>query len=764
MALARPVTVERQRIRVRGTVQGVGFRPFVHGLAQRLALGGFVGNDSDGVLIEIEGARVAEFVAALHLEAPPLARIEAVETSAMATRGETDFAIAASVNGKVTTPVAADAATCERCLDDLFDPASRFHLYPFVNCTHCGPRYTLTRRLPYDRANTSMAAFAMCVDCAADYRDPGNRRFHAEPIACPRCGPRLSAGIDDMVAALRAGQIVAIKSLGGFQLLCDARNETAVATLRGRKNRDAKPFAVMIASLASIDGIAVADVQERDLLQSVERPIVLLQSRQKLAPSVAPGLSQLGVMLPYTPLHHLLFHAASGKLEGRAWQNATCDLVLVATSANPGGEPLVIDDDDARRRLGGIADLIVAHDRAIIIRADDSVASIIGGAPALLRRARGYTPRPIRLACEMPPLLAVGGHLKSTVTVTRGREAFVSQHIGDLDTAEGIRFFEQTVGHLLKIVDVEPVAVAHDRHPDFASTRFAQSLPWPSIAIQHHHAHVGAIAAEHGIEGPLLGLVLDGFGYGNDGESWGGELLLSDHAGFARIGHLAPLALPGDDVAAREPWRMAAAALHRLGRGSEIASRFTAQPRASQLAQLLQRSDTPMTTSAGRLFDAVAGLLGTCVRQRYEGQAAMELEALVRRVQVDRAGWTIDGGVVCFDPLLMQLAAPGLDPITGAELFHGTFAAAMVELVTQAASARGHRAVALGGGCFLNRVLVTEISAGLLARGITPLIARAVPPNDGGLSLGQAWIAASILDQQQTTASHVLTGGQPECV
>jgi hydrogenase maturation protein HypF len=764
MALARASITRRQRIRVRGTVQGVGFRPFVHGLAQRLSLGGFVGNDAEGVLIEIEGARVGEFVSALHREAPPLARIEAVETSAMPARGDTDFAIAASVSGKVTTHVAADAATCERCLDDLFDPSSRFHLYPFVNCTHCGPRYTLTRRLPYDRANTAMATFAMCADCAADYRDPANRRFHAEPIACTRCGPRLSTDVDAIVAALRAGQIVAIKSIGGFQLLCDARNETAVATLRARKNRDAKPFAVMIASLASLDGIAEADAQERALLQSDERPIVLVTSRQMLAPSVAPNLSRLGVMLPYAPLHHLIFHAAWGRPDDRAWQQQACDLVLIATSANPGGDPLIVDDDDARRRLSGIADLIVTHDRAIVTRADDSVASVIDGAPALIRRARGYAPAPIRLTREMPPLLALGGHLKSTVTVTRGREAFVSQHIGDLDSAEGIRFFEQTAAHLLHILDVEPAAVVHDRHPDFVSTRFAETLPWPGIAIQHHHAHVGAIAAEHGIDGPLLGLVLDGFGYGDNGESWGGELLLCEDAGFTRVGHLAPLALPGGDAAAREPWRMAAAALHRLGRTSEIADRFNAQPQAGRIAQLLQHANIPTTTSTGRLFDAVAGLLGTSVRQRYEGQAAMELEALVRKAQIDRSGWTIEGGVVSFDPLLQELATTVVDPIVGAELFHGTFAAAMVDLVTQAAGALGLCAVALGGGCCLNRVLVSEISAGLLARGITPLTARAVPPNDGGLSLGQAWIASRILDQQQIPARRVSIGAHQPCV
>jgi hydrogenase maturation protein HypF len=753
-------SLRRLRVRVRGTVQGVGFRPYVYGLAQRFELSGFVCNDAEGVLIEIEGARAPEFVHALRREAPSLARIDAVETEAATPIGEMRFAIAASGKGRVTTPIAADAATCERCLDDLFDPSSRFHLYPFVNCTHCGPRYTLTRRLPYDRANTSMAAFAMCADCARDYGDPANRRFHAEPIACSNCGPKLSHGIDNIVAGLREGQIVAIKSLGGFQLLCDARNERAVATLRARKNRDAKPFAVMVGSVASVDGIADCDHAERQLLSSVERPITLLKSRRSVVGSVAPGLAHVGVMLPYTPLHHLLFHTAAGKPVGRAWQQAPCELVLVATSANPGGEPLVIDDDDAHRRLGGIADLVVTHDRAIVTRADDSVAAVIDAAPALIRRARGYAPRPIKLKHVVPTVLALGGHLKTTVTVTRGREAFVSQHIGDLDGAESIRLFEQTVAHMLDILDVEPVAVAHDRHPDYASTRFAEQLPWPAVAVQHHHAHVGAIAAEYGVEGPLLGLVLDGFGYGEDGGSWGGELLLCEDAGFRRVGHLSPLPMPGGDIAARQPWRMAAAALHALGRGGEIAGRFAGHRYAGQIAQLLQRSDAPVTTSAGRLFDAAAGLLGTSVAQRYEGQAAMELEALVREVRIDHAGWTIQDGVADLRPLLERLAVPGIDPVDGAELFHGTLAAAMVDLVSRMARAHGLGAVALGGGCFLNRVLTTQMRAGLLAAGIQPLIARAVPPNDGGLSLGQAWIAAEIVSRQ---AGFRPTGSRTKC-
>lgn len=578
MQPAAPLTAaaERARVRVRGAVQGVGFRPFVYHLAHRYQLGGFVANDADGVLIEVEGAALPEFLVALRREAPPLARVDTIETETVRARGDRDFGIAESRGGAVTTRIGADAATCEACLDDLFDPASRFHLYPFVNCTHCGPRYTLTRALPYDRANTSMAGFTMCEDCRRDYQDPHNRRFHAEPIACPRCGPQLSHPIEEIVACLRDGRIVALKSLGGYHLLCDATSEAAVAELRRRKGRDAKPFAVMVASEASLDRIVIATEAERALVSSVERPIVLMRDRGVLAPSVAPALDAVGVMLPYTPLHHLIFHAAMGAPAGRAWQRAPLDLVLVATSANLGGDPIVTED--AQRRLASVADLIVSHDRDIVVRADDSVARVIDGAPSFIRRARGVTPRPITLPRETPPVLAVGAYLKNTITLTRGGEAFVSQHVGDLATAETVRFFEEAVDHLTRLVGVKPAAIAHDLHADFASTRFAESLAadylgLPLIAVQHHHAHVASIAAEHGIDTPLLGLVLDGHGLGSDGGNWGGELLRVDGARFTRLGHLKPLALPGGDAAAREPWRMAAAALHALGRDDEIASR-----------------------------------------------------------------------------------------------------------------------------------------------------------------------------------------------
>ncbi|MHB0769489.1 carbamoyltransferase HypF [Bradyrhizobium sp. 5.13L] len=732
---------KRLRLHVRGAVQGVGFRPYVYGLATRYRLGGFVANDSHGVVIEVEGERASDFVTALPLEKPPLARIDEISVQRIGPVAADEFCIRASEQGRVSTRIVADAATCEECLRELFDPASRFHLYPFVNCTHCGPRYTIAERLPYDRAATAMKHFAMCAACAAEYADPASRRFHAEAIACPQCGPRLSHGIAEIAAAIAVGRIVAIKGLGGYQLLCDARHDDAVARLRQRKHRDQKPFAVMVASRDDVGGIADASAAELALLETTARPIVLMASHRRLAGAIAPKLSRIGVMLPVSPLHHLIFHAlqSAHPRRGESW-------AIVATSANPGGEPILIDNHEAELRLSGIADLVVTHDRDIVTRADDSVAMVVAGRTQFVRRARGYVPEPVRLARSVPPILAVGGALKSTVTVTRGDQAFVSQHIGDLDTAEGVRFFEETVQHLLSTLDVDPVAVVHDLHPNTASTRFAEASGRRLIAVQHHHAHAAAVMAEYGVEGPVLALVLDGFGQGSDGGNWGGELLACEGAHFRRIGHLAPLMMPGGDRAAREPWRMAASVLHGFSRGDDIASRFAAQPQAAQLAALLRRGDVPTTTSAGRLFDAVAGLLGVQAVQSYEGEAAMKLEALVRRPRVEAGGWTIGNGVLSLLPLLGRLA-DGPDPVDGAELFHGTLAAACVDWIGRAARETGITTVALGGGCFLNAILSFEIERGCIAAGLLPLLPRQMPPNDGGLSLGQAWIGVLQLEQ-----------------
>ncbi|NLH80598.1 MAG: carbamoyltransferase HypF [Phyllobacteriaceae bacterium] len=751
----------RLAFRVRGAVQGVGMRPFVHGLAARFALSGFVLNDGDGVAIEVEGPEPAlsGFRAALTAEKPPLARFDAIETRALAPLGETGFRIVESVAGKVTTRVPADAATCPACLADLFDPASRFHLYPFVNCTHCGPRYTITARLPYDRPQTAMAGFPMCPDCARDYRDPRNRRFHAEPIACPVCGPKLDRPIDEVVAAIRAGKIVALKGLGGFHLMCDARNEEVVAELRRRKRRDAKPFAVMVANLASLDGVVRANDAERPLVASSAAPIVVMDAVEgAVAASVAPNLGRLGVMIAATPLHHLLFWEAAGRPAGKQNLEAANEFVIVATSANPGGEPLVIDDADARRRLDGIADLIVGHDRPIVIRADDSVCQVIAGVPTFIRRARGYVPEPIDLGVDGPNVLATGAFLKATVCVTRGREAFVSQHVGDLDTTETVKFYRETAGHLLDLLDVRPEAVACDLHPDFFSSRFAAEAPVDVLPVQHHAAHVAAIAAEHGVVGPILGLALDGIGHGDDGSAWGGEAIRVDGAGWERLGHLAPLALPGGDKAAREPWRMALAALHAIGDPLAVKGQvshsletakipFPARALVDPVAARIASGREAATTSAGRLFDAAAGLLGVRMIQDHEGQAAMELEALVGEAILGTGLHSIVDGVLDFAPLLGELARPGLDPRFGAELFHGALIDGFSAWV--GGFARAGEAIALGGGCLMNRVLAEGLVDRLTAAGFRPLLARAVPPGDGGLSLGQAAIARAHLHRNQ---------------
>lgn len=755
----------RLRLRVTGAVQGVGFRPFVHGLAHRYALGGFVRNDARGVLLEVEGDDVEAFVAALRSEPPPLARIDSLECETIAPRRESAFVIEQSRDGKTQTRVTPDAAVCDDCLNDLFDPQSRFYLYPFVNCTHCGPRYTLTKRLPYDRAQTSMAPFAMCEDCARDYADPTDRRFHAQPIACPKCGPRLSrllpanaslkarsperdldrepsgSLIADIIATIQCGGVVALKGIGGFHLLCDARNEAAVAELRRRKGRDAKPFAVMVANAASAERIGAFGAEELRLLTSIARPIVIADKRVELAPSVAPGLSRLGVLLPYAPLHHLLFHAAAGAPFDARWRREAQELTLVATSANPSGEPLIVDDEEACEKLAAIADLIVGHDRAIVARADDSLVSVIDGAPAFLRRARGFVPEPIALASDGPDTLALGAHLKTTVTVTRGRDAFVSTHIGALDNRAAIDFHRETVRRMLDILDVTPQLVACDLHPDLVSTRCAEEYGLPVVRVQHHAAHVAAIAGEHGIDGPILGVALDGYGYGDDGGAWGGELMLIENGEWRRIGHISPLPLPGGDRAAREPWRMGVAALVALDRSAEAFIRFADIALAGKVAMLAGSPNVAWTTSLGRMFDAAAALLRVRLVQDYEGQAAMELEALCGAPSVLDKGFRLSNGVLDLGRLFAALLTPGLGAAEGAALFHGTLVEALAAWLVDAARARGHSRVALGGGCMMNKILAEGLARRLHEQGVEPLLARKAPANDGGLSLGQAVLA-----------------------
>ncbi|MDR3367898.1 carbamoyltransferase HypF [Rhodoferax sp.] len=755
------------QIRVSGQVQGVGFRPFVFKLATELGLAGWVRNDSEGVEIAVEGerAQVMRLMERLQTEPPALARVESVTHDlTQPTTGLRGFTITPSKSGKVLTGIAPDMAICPDCLKEMFAPLDRRYRHPFINCIHCGPRYTLTAGLPYDRANTSMAKFVQCPACQSEYDLPTTRRFHAQPNACPACGPRLSLFdadwqsvlTDDPVAAtakrIQSGQVVAIKGIGGFHLVCDACNAATVARLRGGKQREGKPFAVMVLNAASARLYAQFHAQEAALLESAERPIVLLHQSdvcERELQGIAPGLSSIGLMLPYTPLHYLLFHELLGKPEGTDWLQQATPLALVMTSANPGGEPLVKDDTEARASLSGLADAFLTHDRDILHRCDDSVMKWQDHAATFVRRARGYTPRRIKLPFTGPSVLACGAWLKNTVCLTRGDEAFVSQHIGDLDHAGTRQMMDETVAYLSDILGVRPQIVAHDLHPDFYSTQFAQTYAaqrgLPVVGVQHHHAHIAAICAEHGITEPVLGLALDGVGLGTDGSAWGGELLRVVGAQCERLGHLTPLMLPGGDRAAREPWRMAAAALFEMQRGDEIARRFPQQAGAAMMAGMLQRQlNCVATTSMGRYFDAAAGLLGVCELQNYEGQAAMLLEGRAERhgtVAALATGYVFTAeNDLNFLPLLAHLA-DCKDAAVGAALFHATLAQGLGEWVLRAARRSGIKHVALGGGCFLNSVLTQALTESLSAQGLNVLIAQQLPPNDGAISLGQACIA-----------------------
>ncbi len=767
--------LSRRAVRVRGQVQGVGFRPFVYRLAQDLALSGRVLNDGAGVQIEVQGstARLDEFVDRLEREAPRLARIDAVEFRAAELRNdEQQFVIDASGAGPVLTGVTPDSAPCPDCIADMLDPANRRWHYAFTNCTNCGPRYTITGALPYDRPNTSMAHFAQCPACQLEYDTPLDRRFHAQPNACPVCGPQVSLltsdgapwqTVDPIAAVLQrllAGEIVAIKGLGGFQLACDARNAAAVSRLRSRKAREEKPFAVMVASAASCLALAEVDAAERSLLESPERPIVLLRQKagcEATLPGVAPGMTTLGVMLPSSPLHLLLFHEAAGRPSGTAWLDFPQPLVLVMTSANPGGEPLVIANDEAVGRLGTICDCLLVHDRDVLIRCDDSVVrsgfadssatTTPIDAPTFIRRARGYTPVPIRLATTGPSVLAVGAFLKNTVCVTRDDEAFLSQHIGSLDNAPTCRALDEAIDHLCDVLAITPQAIAHDLHPDFYSTRhaarLAQDLAVPLVAVQHHHAHIAAVLAEHRIDAPVLGLALDGVGLGTDGGAWGGELLRVEGASCERVSHLREIALPGGDRAAREPWRMAAAVLHALDRTDEIAGRFH-QPAARTVQQMLaQGVNCPPTSSMGRWFDAAAGLLRVRDRQGFEGQAPMLLEGLAARhgpIAALPGAYRFHDGELDLLPLVAILADE-TDAARGAALFHATLVEALAQWCVNQARSQELTTIVLGGGCFNNAILTQGLRQRLMAERLNVLEARQAPPNDGGLSLGQAWVA-----------------------
>jgi hydrogenase maturation protein HypF len=749
----------RRHLRVEGIVQGVGFRPFVHGLAGRLGLGGLVGNDARGVFIEVEGppATVAAFLGLLERDAPPLAVIERVTAVGVPATGESAFTIAPSAAGGAReTLISPDTATCDDCLAELADPADRRYRYPFVNCTNCGPRFTIITDVPYDRPATTMAGFAMCDDCAKEYHDPDDRRFHAQPVCCPACGPALRLlGADgtgtaapdpirEAAALLRAGAVVAVKGLGGYHLAVDAASEAPVAALRSRKHREDKPFAVMVADLVVARRLCDVDEAEARLLRSARRPIVLLRRRADapLARSVAPGNGHVGLMLPYTPLHHLLLREFGGP--------------MVLTSGNRSDEPIAYRDDRAMEQLAGIADRFLVSDRPIHMRTDDSVCRVVGGRELLIRRSRGYAPQPVPLPWPFPrPVLACGAELKSTFCVAKGRHAFVSHHIGDLENYETLRSFTEGIRHFRRLFDVTPAVVAHDLHPEYLSTKYAMDLDGVEpLGVQHHHAHVASCLADNGEAGPVIGVAFDGLGYGTDGTVWGGEILAADLRGFERLGHLDPVPLPGGTAAIREPWRMAAAYLDAALDGAVPAWLGVAARNRDRWERVtaLGRSGvaSPRTSSAGRLFDAVAAILDVRDTINYEGQAAVELEQLADPSERGAYPAAVTPGTpfrIAGTGLVRAVADDlrgGVAAATVAARFHNGVAAAIAAACAAARERTGLGTVALSGGVFQNLLLLERTVTVLEAAGFRVLRHGRVPPNDGGISLGQAAVAGAL--------------------
>jgi hydrogenase maturation protein HypF len=761
--------VARWQLRVYGRVQGVGFRPFVYRRATERALVGFVRNDASGVIMEVQGSlrSLRAFVDALYKEAPVLARVEHVDVRELKVKQDVrGFEIRPSEGGRINTSIPTDAATCNECLVELFDARNRRYRYPFINCSHCGPRFSIIAGMPYDRHKTTMAHFTLCGPCADEYGCPENRRFHAEPVACAACGPRLALwdangqeqAAKDVIAVafglMRDGATIAVKGIGGYHLMCDARNAQSVAALRRRKGRLAKPFALLALNVASCKRFAHISASERELLEGADRPIVLLRKAQdcdKWLAGVAPDLNRIGVMLAYTPIHYLLFHEAAGRATGTKWLGRPHDMLFVCTSANPGGEPLVTGNEEALSRLNGLADFFLVHDRAIVSRCDDGVVRADAKGRAWLRLGRGQAPSAIRLSLSGPPVLALGAMLKDTVCVTRDNEAFVSPHIGDLENRRAYRALDDAAASLMALTGVEPQCVAHDLHPDYPSTRFAERLAAQrgivQIPVQHHQAHVAAVLAEHKVSGPVLGVALDGVGYGLSGEIWGGELLWLKGAQFTRLGSLSPLPLPGADSAAREPWRMAASVLHALGRADEIPRRFPGAAAGIVTSMLERRLNTPSSSSAGRLFDAAAALLHVCTHASYEGQAAMMLEALAAQsphIKAYTNGYVLKNNHLDLLPVLDFLRTC-VDPPAGAAIFHATLIKGLEEWIMQAVEATGVARVALAGGCFANGILREGLRTRLERRGVAIYRAARMPPNDGGISLGQAWVALHAL-------------------
>lgn len=753
---------ERREIAVRGIVQGVGFRPFVYGLAQKHHLAGFVRNDNAGVTIELEGEPRAldSFVQNLSENPPPLAQIDRIACHAIAPKGEADFAIVDSDSGEERqVSVGPDSAVCQACLAELSDPHDRRHRYPFINCTHCGPRFTIVKDVPYDRPLTTMADFQMCRACEREYHDPTDRRFHAQPNACPACGPQLilripgqaeTAGDDALLIAaslLRRGKIVAIKGLGGYHLACDALDDDAVARLRRRKQREDKPFALMAADLDAVQRFCVVDDIEAKQLLARQRPIVLLRKRQPnpIASNVAPSQGSLGVMLPYTPLHHLLLQE--------------CRLTLVMTSGNLSDEPIAYDDSEAVERLSAITDIFLLHDRPIQLRCDDSVVRVIANRPVMLRRARGYAPSPFHHTARFgQPSLACGADLKVSFCLAKDDRVVLSHHIGDLANYEAYRSYVEAIEHYQRLCAIRPAVVAHDLHPQYLSTQYACARPdITRIAVQHHHAHIASCMAENHLTGPVLGVAFDGLGYGTDGAIWGGEFLIADLAGYERAAHLRYVPLAGGDAAIRQPWRAALSYL-RDALGGAVADLplphwETLSSKQIALVQTLTARglNTVRTSSCGRLFDAVAAIIGLRHEVTYEGQAAIELEAIALAGIQERYSFDLGSArpmEIDFRPAIAAIVRDlraGIGTGSIAAKFHNTVSAAIVETCQRLRRSGAPRQVCLSGGVFQNVYLLDRLLAALAASGFEVFFNAQVPTNDGGIALGQAMVANEII-------------------
>jgi hydrogenase maturation protein HypF len=748
--------VIRVRARVLGVVQGVGFRPFVYRLAVSRGLGGFVRNDGRGVVLEFEGRHdsVAAALAALEAEAPPAARVEAIEWAEVTATGGREFEITGSADeARAETLVSPDIATCEDCFSEMVDPGDRRYCYPFINCTNCGPRFTIITGVPYDRPRTTMAGFAMCPDCAAEYGDPADRRFHAQPVACPVCGPRVELrGADgesvpsgDAVAEVRrllqTGSIIAVKGLGGYHLACDAENAGAVEELRSRKTREDKPFALMAGEVGTVERFCRVNDKERELLLSSRRPIVLLRKKgEELPKAIAPNNRCLGFILPYTPLHHLLFK------EGLD--------VLVMTSGNRADEPIAYRDEDAYEQLAGIADYFLTHDRPIYRRVDDSVTRVFCGEEMLIRRSRGYVPAPVTLPREYAEsALGCGAEVKNAFCITKGDRAFVSHHIGDLVNPAALAAFEEGVEHFKELFDIEPTVVAYDMHPDYAATQYAEnSTGVAKVPVQHHHAHIAAVLGEHGLDGPVIGIAYDGAGYGPDGTVWGGEILLAEPARFERLGYLRRVPLAGGDAAVREPWRAALGYLTEVfGFQLDTFERYFPEVPGNACGAVVdmleKRFNVVESSSAGRLFDCVAALLGFRGRVNYEGQAAVELEQYADPRETGYYPFEVTEGEpfeVDWRPTVAAVVEDidaGTDPSVVAARFHNTIARTLAAAAERAREITGLSSVAFSGGVFQNTTLLDRTLPLLERAGFEVLRHKYLPPNDGCISYGQVIVA-----------------------